>query len=78
MVGLLIGGSTLNMMSMIGFIMLMGLVVKNAILLVDNANQQVKDGWNLFDALVDRRRDTLPADHHDDARHDPSACCRWP
>src|SRR5690606_35361659 len=42
MLGLLIGGSTLNMFSMIGFIMLMGLVVKNAILLVDNANQHVK------------------------------------
>src|SRR5690606_22331832 len=39
MLGLLVGGSTLNMFSMIGFIMLMGLVVKNAILLVDNANQ---------------------------------------
>jgi len=53
MVGLLIGGSTLNMFSAIGFIMLMGLVVKNAILLVDNANQHVKEGWNLFDALVE-------------------------
>jgi len=53
LVGLLIGGSTLNMMSMIGFIMLMGLVVKNAILLVDNANQHVREGWNLFDALVE-------------------------
>jgi HAE1 family hydrophobic/amphiphilic exporter-1 len=51
--GLLIGGSTLNMMSMIGFIMLMGLVVKNAILLVDNANQRVKEGQHLFDALVE-------------------------
>ena len=51
--GLLIGGSTLNMMSMIGFIMLMGLVVKNAILLVDNANHKVKDGLNLYDALVE-------------------------
>jgi len=51
--GLLVGGSTLNMMSMIGFIMLMGLVVKNAILLVDNANQHVRQGWNLFDALVE-------------------------
>ncbi|MRX50062.1 AcrB/AcrD/AcrF family protein [Paracoccus sp. S-4012] len=51
--GLLVGGSTLNMMSMIGFIMLMGLVVKNAILLVDNANQQVRErGANLYDALV--------------------------
>lgn len=51
--GLLIGGSTLNMMSMIGFIMLMGLVVKNAILLVDNANHKVKEGHNLYDALVE-------------------------
>lgn len=53
MVGLLVGGSTLNMFSAIGFIMLMGLVVKNAILLVDNANQHVKDGWNLYEALVE-------------------------
>ncbi|GHA31500.1 nodulation protein NolG [Devosia pacifica] len=53
MLGLLVGGSTLNMFSMIGFIMLMGLVVKNAILLVDNANQHVGDGMNLYDALVE-------------------------
>lgn len=53
MVGLLIGGSTLNMFSAIGFIMLMGLVVKNAILLVDNANQHVREGWNLYEALVE-------------------------
>ena len=53
MLGLLVGGSTLNMFSAIGFIMLMGLVVKNAILLVDNANQHVREGWNLFDALVE-------------------------
>ncbi len=53
MLGLLVGGSTLNMFSMIGFIMLMGLVVKNAILLVDNANQHVRDeGMNLYDALL--------------------------
>jgi HAE1 family hydrophobic/amphiphilic exporter-1 len=50
--GLLIGGSTLNIFSAIGFIMLMGLVVKNAILLVDNANQRVREGTNLYDALV--------------------------
>lgn len=52
MLGLLVGGSTLNMYSMIGFIMLMGLVVKNAILLVDNANQGQREGLNLYDALV--------------------------
>jgi len=53
MLGLLIGGSTLNMFSMIGLIMLMGLVVKNAILLVDNANQHTRAGMNLYDALVE-------------------------
>ena len=36
---LLLFRSTLNMFSIIGFIMLMGLVTKNAILLVDFANQ---------------------------------------
>jgi multidrug efflux pump subunit AcrB len=36
--------------------MLMGLVVKNAILLVDNANQRVREGANLYDALVDAGR----------------------
>ena len=52
MLGLLAWGSTLNIFSIIGFIMLMGLVTKNAILLVDNANQQVREGRNLYDGLV--------------------------
>lgn len=52
LLGLLVGGSTLNMYSMIGFIMLMGLVVKNAILLVDNSNQHVRAGMLLKDALM--------------------------
>ncbi len=51
--GLMVGGSTLNVYSAIGFVMLMGLVVKNAILLVDNANHHVKEGMNLYDALVE-------------------------
>ena len=39
LLALLLFGSTVNMFSIIGFIMLMGLVTKNAILLVDFANQ---------------------------------------
>jgi HAE1 family hydrophobic/amphiphilic exporter-1 len=39
LIALLLFGSTLNMFSIIGFAMLMGLVTKNAILLVDFANQ---------------------------------------
>jgi hydrophobic/amphiphilic exporter-1 (mainly G- bacteria), HAE1 family len=43
---------TLNIMSMIGLIMLMGLVTKNAILLVDFTNQSRAQGRNRRDALI--------------------------
>jgi hydrophobe/amphiphile efflux-1 (HAE1) family protein len=49
---LLLFGSTLNVFSMIGLIMLMGLVTKNAILLVDFANQARRAGASLRDALL--------------------------
>ncbi len=43
---------TLNMMSMIGIILLMGLVTKNAILVVDFANVQRRAGLSRRDALI--------------------------
>jgi HAE1 family hydrophobic/amphiphilic exporter-1 len=45
--------STLNLFSIIGFVMLMGLVTKNAILLVDFANQARLQGMDRFDALLE-------------------------
>nr|MDQ3388746.1 efflux RND transporter permease subunit [Gemmatimonadota bacterium] len=53
LLALLITDDTLNMMSMIGIIMLMGLVTKNAILLVDNANERRTLGVERHQALVD-------------------------
>ena len=50
---LLVTGTTLNLFSIIGFIMLMGLVTKNAILLVDFANRSRRAGASLHDALKD-------------------------
>jgi HAE1 family hydrophobic/amphiphilic exporter-1 len=44
--------STLNIFSIIGFIMLMGLVTKNAILLVDFVNQERKAGKPRRDAVL--------------------------
>jgi multidrug efflux pump subunit AcrB len=52
MLALLITRSTLNLFSMIGLVMLMGLVTKNAILLVDFANQARKTGLNTAEALL--------------------------
>ena len=49
---LLVFGSSLSVMSMIGIIMLMGLVTKNGILLVDYTNVLRERGMSRFDALV--------------------------
>ncbi|PLU57693.1 nodulation protein NolG [Sinorhizobium medicae] len=53
LLGLLFTGSTLNMFSMIGILMLIGLVTKNAILLVDYSNLGVREGKSLRQSLAD-------------------------
>jgi HAE1 family hydrophobic/amphiphilic exporter-1 len=50
--GLALTRGTFNMMSMVGIIMLMGLVAKNAILLVDMTNQGRARGLDRGEALV--------------------------
>ncbi len=56
LVALMVTRSTLNIFSIIGFVMLMGLVTKNAILLVDFVNQAVKRGAARADAIVEAGR----------------------
>jgi hydrophobic/amphiphilic exporter-1 (mainly G- bacteria), HAE1 family len=53
MLALLVTGTTLNIFSMIGLIFLMGLVTKNAILLVDFANQGQRKGLARDEALLE-------------------------
>ena len=52
MLALLLTHSTINLFSMIGLVMLMGLVTKNAILLVDFANQARREGSSTAQALL--------------------------
>jgi hydrophobic/amphiphilic exporter-1 (mainly G- bacteria), HAE1 family len=51
LLALLVTGTTLNIFSIIGFIMLMGLVTKNAILLVDFTNHAIRNGKPLHAAI---------------------------
>jgi len=51
-IALMIFGSTLNIFSVIGFIMLMGLVTKNAILLVDFTNHGIQQGMSREEAIL--------------------------
>ena len=53
LLALLITGSTLNIFSVIGIVMLMGLVTKNAILLVDFTNHGQREGKAQYAAILD-------------------------
>ncbi len=53
---LVAAGSTLNIFSMIGIIMLMGLVTKNAIMLVDFINKARKNGSDRTTAILEAAR----------------------
>ena len=61
---------TLNIMSMIGLIMLMGLVTKNAILLVDFTNQARRRGSWSASGVAARGHDAAPSNRDDDAGDD--------
>ena len=56
MLALLVTGGNINVMTMIGIIMLMGLVTKNGILLVDFTNQLRGEGWGRADSLLNAGR----------------------
>lgn len=54
--GLFLTHRTINMNSVMGMIMLVGVVVNNAIVLIDYTNQLRKRGYTLYDALVEAGR----------------------
>ncbi|MDQ8735239.1 efflux RND transporter permease subunit [Paenibacillus sp. LHD-38] len=53
LVGLLIAGETLSVTAMIGALMLIGIVVTNAIVLVDRVIQKEKEGLSIRESLIE-------------------------
>ena len=51
--GLLVTGQPFGFMALLGFLSLVGMLIKNAIVLIDEINLQVSTGKGPFDALVD-------------------------
>ncbi len=56
LLALLVAGSTLNLYSQIGMILLIGLVSKNSILLVEYANQLKEKGMSSLEAMLESGR----------------------
>jgi len=56
---LALSGETLNVFSLIGMIMLIGLVAKNAILLVDFTNKLREEGRTVTEALIEAGKERL-------------------
>ncbi|AFQ43340.1 efflux RND transporter permease subunit [Desulfosporosinus meridiei] len=51
--GLYVAGSELSILSLIGIILLMGLVAKNGILLIDFTKQKMNEGFEVREALIE-------------------------
>ena len=56
---LLLTGSSLSVLALIGAVMLAGIVVNNAIVLVDAINRRRREGQQLEEAIVDAGRERL-------------------
>ncbi len=54
--GLLVTGKTIDIFSLIGVVMLLGVAAKNSILLVDYANHLIKEGMERGEALIQSGR----------------------
>ncbi len=52
-VALTLSGSNLSIMSFMGIIMMVGIVVEYSIVLVDFANQRLREGMNVQEAIID-------------------------
>jgi HAE1 family hydrophobic/amphiphilic exporter-1 len=48
-----ITGTAIDLMAQIGFIILIGIVVNNAIVLIDLVNRLRRQGWSRFDAIME-------------------------
>jgi HAE1 family hydrophobic/amphiphilic exporter-1 len=57
--GLLMRGLDVNVLSQVGFVVLVGLAAKNAILIVEFAKQAEEQGANRWDAVVQAARTRL-------------------
>ncbi|MCG8443665.1 MAG: efflux RND transporter permease subunit, partial [Caulobacterales bacterium] len=52
-IGLLVTGTTMEFMAILGLLSLSGLLIKNAIVLVDQMDLEIREGKARFDAIVD-------------------------
>jgi HAE1 family hydrophobic/amphiphilic exporter-1 len=59
LLALALAGQNLSIYSLIGMIMLMGLVAKNAILIVDFANKMREEGLSVLEALIEAGKERL-------------------
>ena len=71
--GILITGIDVSVIALIGVVMLVGIVVNNAIVLIDTVNQLRRGGMAKLEAVIARRSSPPAAHPHDHPDHRPRA-----
>ena len=80
LLALALTNNTMNIFTILGMIMLIGLVAKNAIILVDFTNQMKEEGQSTYNALLHANKARLrphPHDHHCDGDRDAADCAGY-
>ena len=72
-IGHLFLGYTLSIMSMFGMVALTGVVVNDAIVLIERINENLAEGMDFFEAIKQGGRTTFPCHSADLIQY-----CRWP
>ena len=75
---LLVTHTTLNVMSLMGVLMMTGIVVSNSILIVDVTRTYREGGMPIREAVALACRVRLRPDSYDLAGHAAGTCSRWP
>ena len=78
MLALLLFHMQLDVIGLIGIILLIGIVKKNAIMMIDFALEVERTGKTAEEAIHEAAPDPLPADHDDHGGRAARRVCRWP
>ncbi len=74
---MLVFGFTLNLLTLLAIVLSVGLVVDDAIVVVENVERHLHEGLTPYDAAIKGARELVQPDHRDDDHAGGGVCADW-